>query len=86
MMLPWKVIFLGSISGFPSAGKILTCLFPILIKFLSAFEDRHYIFKIREGKFHYLVTNELRQIDGNEGRFLPISERIDAFIKVELDI
>ena len=58
----------------------------VLIKFVSAFENRHYIPEIREGKFHCLVTNELRQIDGNEGRFLPISERTDAFMKIKLDI
>ena len=58
----------------------------ILIKFVSAFENRHYIPEIREGKFHCLATNELRQIDGNEGKFLPISERTDTFMKIKLDI
>ena len=58
----------------------------ILIKFVSAFEGRHYISKIREDKFHCLVTNELRQITGNEGSFLPISERTEAFMKIKLDI
>ena len=58
----------------------------IVIKFVSAFEDRHYIPEIPEGKFHCLVTNKLRQIDSNEGRFLPISERTDAFMKIRLYI
>ena len=58
----------------------------ILIKFVSAFVDRHFISEIREGKFHCLVTNKLRQIDSNEGRFLPISERTDAFMKIRLYI
>ena len=85
-MLPWKVIFLGNISGFSSAGKILTCLFPfsdILIKFVSAFEDTLHP-DIREGNFHCLMNSD--QIDGNEGSFFPISERTDAFMKIKLDI
>ena len=35
VMLPWKVIFLGNISGSHSAGKILTCLFPFLMFLLN---------------------------------------------------
>ena len=35
-ILPWKEIFFGSITGYPPAGKILTCLLPFQIFLLNS--------------------------------------------------
>ena len=54
-----------------------------LIKFMSTFEDRHYISKIGEGKSHCLATYVLRKINSNEDRFLPILERFNSLGEIK---
>ena len=53
------------------------------IKFMSAFEDRHYLSKMVEGKSHCLVTYVLRKINSNEDRSLSISEKLNSFAETQ---
>ena len=49
------------------------------IKFVSTFENRHYLSKVGESEPERLVANELREEDGHKDGFSPISERTNPF-------
>ena len=71
-----------------SRGEDSNMSFPVSdgsIKFVSTFEYRHYLSKVREGKSHRLVANELRKEDGHKDRFSPISERTNSFPEIKTD-
>ena len=54
-------------------------------EFVSTFENRHDLPKIGEGKFHCLVTNELRKENSHKDRLSAISDRINSFAEIQIN-
>ena len=81
VMLLWKIIFLGSLTGFRSAGKILACLFPFLSFLLNlclSLNTDISLSKIGESKSSACsLMYSGRKSVTKEGSFPPIFERTE---------
>ena len=81
-------IFLGNIAGSPSAGKILTCLFPFLMDLLNLclpLNTDTTSPKLERASLTAMIANELRKEDGHKDRFSPISDRTNSFPEIKTD-